>query len=91
MKNDSLINEIEILLETKINPSVAMHGGMSEYREWDENTGTLYLFLRGACSGCAMSSVTLKQGVEGMIKHYIPEVIKVEGIDDPDSDVNPYY
>ena len=91
MKKDSLINEIEILLETRINPSVAMHGGLIEFREWDENTGTLYLFLKGACSGCAMSSVTLKQGVEGMIKHYIPEVKMIEGIDDPDSDVNPYY
>ena len=91
MKQDSLLNEIESLLETKINPSVAMHGGLIEFREWDENTGTLYLFLKGACSGCAMSSVTLKQGVEGMIKHYIPEVKTIEGIDDPDSEVKPYY
>ena len=91
MKQDSLLNEIEILLETKINPSVAMHGGLIEFREWDENTGTLYLFLKGACSGCAMSSVTLKRGVEGMIKHYIPEVKTIEGIDDPDSEVKPYY
>ena len=91
MKQDSLLNEIEILLETKINPSVAMHGGLIEFREWDENTGTLYLFLKGACSGCAMSSVTLKQGIEGMIKHYIPEVKIIEGIDDPDSEVKPYY
>ena len=91
MKKNSLISEIKSLLETRINPSVAMHGGLIEFREWDEDTGILYLFLRGACSGCAMSSVTLKQGVEEMIKHYIPEVKKIEGIDDPDSEVNPYY
>ena len=91
MKTNSLKKEIEILLETKINPSVAMHGGRIDFRDWDEDNGILYLFLQGACSGCAMSSVTLKQGVEGMIKHYIPEVKSVEGIDDPQSNIDPYY
>ena len=90
-KKSSLEKEIEILLESRINPQVAMHGGRIEFREWDADNGILYLFLQGACSGCAMSSVTLKQGVEGMIKHYIPEVKSVEGIDDPQSNIDPYY
>ena len=87
----SLEKEIVILLESKVNPSVAMHGGHISFREWVEDNGILYLFLQGACSGCAMSSATLKIGVENMIKHYFPEVKLVEGIDDPNSDVDPYY
>ena len=87
----TLQKEIEILLETKINPQVAKHGGNLEFRVWDADNGILYLFLKGACSGCSMSSETLKMGVENMIKHYFPEVKLVEGIDDPNSDVDPYY
>ena len=90
-KKSSLEKEIEILLESKINPQVAMHGGRIEFREWDADNGILYLFLRGACSGCSMSSATLKMGVENMVKHYFPEVKLLEGIDDPDSEVDPYY
>ena len=80
-KKSSLEKEIEILLESKINPQVAMHGGRIEFREWDADNGILYLFLKGACSGCSMSSATLKTGVENMVKHYFPEVKLVEGID----------
>lgn len=83
--------EIEKLLESKINPQVAQHGGSIEFREWDADNGILYLFLKGACSGCSMSSATLKTGVETMVKHYFPEVKLVEGIDDPDSEIDPYY
>ena len=83
--------EIENLLESKINPQVAQHGGSIEFREWDADNGILYLFLKGACSGCSMSSATLKTGVENMVKHYFPEVKLVEGIDDPDSEIDPYY
>ena len=90
-KKSSIQKEIEILLESRINPQVAMHGGSIEFREWDADNGILYLFLKGACSGCSMSSETLKAGVESMIKHYFPEVKLVEGIDDPNSDVDPYY
>ena len=91
LSNSTLEKEIEILLESKINPQVAMHGGRIEFREWDADNGFLYLFLKGACSGCSMSSATLKMGVENMVKHYFPEVKLVEGIDDPDSEVDPYY
>ena len=48
------------------------------------------MLMSGACSGCASSTVTLKLGVENMLKHYIPEVNKVEGVDDPNYN-NPYY
>ena len=91
ISSSTLQKEIEILLESKINPQVAMHGGSIEFREGDADNGILYLFLKGACSGCSMSSATLKMGVENMVKHYFPEVKLIEGIDDPNSDVDPYY
>ena len=47
--------------------------------------------MSGACSGCAMSTATLKMGVENILKHYVPEVALVEGRDDPNSEVAPYY
>ena len=53
--------------------------------------GIVTVFLSGACSGCAMSTQTLKMGIENMLKYYIPEVLAVEGIEDPNSTVNPYY
>ena len=49
------------------------------------------MFLTGACSGCAMSSATLKMGIENMLKYYVPEVHAVEGVEDPNSNVDPYY
>ena len=47
--------------------------------------------MSGACSGCSMSSATLKMGVERLLQHHIPEIALVEGVDDPDSEVSPYY
>ena len=48
------------------------------------------MLLQGSCSGCASSTITLKMGVENMLKHYVPEVNAVEGMDDPNFN-NPYY
>ena len=53
--------------------------------------GIVTMFMSGSCSGCASSTLTLKNGIEGMLKHYIPEVIRVEGVDDENSEVAPYY
>jgi Fe-S cluster biogenesis protein NfuA len=49
------------------------------------------MFMSGACSGCASSTLTLKMGIENMLTHYVPEVQSVEGVDDPNSGVDPYY
>jgi Fe-S cluster biogenesis protein NfuA len=49
------------------------------------------MFMSGACSGCASSTYTLKMSIENMLSHYVPEVKSVEGVDDPDSEVAPYY
>ena len=53
-------------------------------------SGKVSVLLQGSCSGCASSTITLKMGVENMLKHYVPEVNAVEGMDDPNFN-NPYY
>jgi hypothetical protein len=67
-----------------------MHGGVVKLQDFDMDTGVALMLMSGACSGCASSSVTLKLGVENMLKHYIPEVNAVEGVDDPNFN-DPYY
>ena len=66
------------IIETRVRPSVAMDGGDIVYQGFKD--GIVYLQLRGACSGCPSSSITLKNGIESMLKHYIPEVQAVEAV-----------
>jgi len=87
--DDLIIDEIKQLIETKVKPAVAGHGGNIEFMAYEN--GHLLLELGGACSGCAGSTMTLKFGVENMIKHYVPEVETVEAVDDPFSTVDPFY
>jgi Fe-S cluster biogenesis protein NfuA len=87
--NEEIIEQIKKLIETNVQPSVASHGGNIKFLDYKE--GNLLLELGGACSGCAGSTMTLKMGVENMIKHYVPEVKTVEAKDDPFSNVSPYY
>ena len=87
--NEEIIEQIKSLIETHVKPAVASHGGNIEFLNY--NKGNLLLELGGACSGCAGSTMTLKMGVENMIKHYVPEVISVEAQDDPFSTVDPFY
>ena len=86
---DEIIKNIKWVLEDKIKPSVAQHNGVINFISFDE--GVLKLEMAGSCSGCAMSTATLKMGVENILKHYVPEVALVEGRDDPNSEVSPYY
>ena len=87
--NDEIITEIKSILESHVKPVVDQQGGVINFVSYDQ--GTLLLELGGACSGCAGSTMTLKMGVENMLKHYVPEVEQVDSIDDPYSTVNPYY
>ena len=87
--DEEIIEQIKKLIETHVKPSVATHGGNIEFLQYDN--GKLLLELGGACSGCAGSTMTLKMGVENMIKHYVPEVHTVDAQDDPFSNVDPYY
>ena len=75
-----IVEEIQQLLETRVRPAVAQDGGDIEFQDFNMDTGVVYLQMRGACSGCPSSTLTLRHGVENMIKHYIPEVTKVEQV-----------
>lgn len=66
------------LLDSKIRPAVAQDGGDIIYNKFEN--GIVYLELHGACQGCPSSTITLKQGIENMLKHYIPEIKSVESI-----------
>jgi len=75
-----IVAEIKDLLDTRVRPAVAQDGGDIEFDRFDLDTGTLYLHMRGACSGCPSSSATLRQGVESLMKHYVPEVKSIEQV-----------
>lgn len=73
-----IVAEIKELLDTRIRPAVAQDGGDITFSKFEPDTGIVWLHMRGACSGCPSSSATLKAGVENMLKHYVPEVSRVE-------------
>jgi Fe-S cluster biogenesis protein NfuA len=73
-----LVAEIRELIETRVRPAVAQDGGDIVYRGFRD--GIVYLALHGACSGCPSSTMTLKQGIESLLKHYVPEVVAVEAV-----------
>jgi Fe-S cluster biogenesis protein NfuA len=87
--HDDIVAEIKLLIEERVKPAVAGHGGNIEFLEF--NDGRLLLELGGACSGCAGSTMTLKMGIENMLMHYIPEIKEVDAQDDPNSNVDPFY
>ena len=76
--SEEVVGKIKQLIETKVRPAVAQDGGDIIFHSFEN--GTVYLEMFGACSGCPSSQYTLKMGIESMLKHYIPEVHKVESI-----------
>ena len=73
-----IIDQIKELIETRVRPAVAQDGGDIAYKGYKD--GRLYLSMHGACSGCPSSTVTLKRGIESLIRHYVPEVETVEAV-----------
>jgi Fe-S cluster biogenesis protein NfuA len=73
-----IIDQIKDLIETRVRPAVAQDGGDIVYRGYKD--GRLYLAMQGACSGCPSSAITLKRGIESLVRHYVPEVLSVEEI-----------
>jgi Fe-S cluster biogenesis protein NfuA len=73
-----IVAEIKDLLDTRIRPAVAQDGGDITFSRFEPDSGIVWLNMRGACAGCPSSSATLKAGVENMLKHYVPEVTRVE-------------
>lgn len=79
-EDEDIVEQIMELIETRVRPAVAQDGGDIVFRSFDSQTGTVYLNMRGACSGCPSSTATLKGGIEKMLMHYIPEVTAVQAI-----------
>jgi len=73
-----IVEQIKELLELRVRPAVAEDGGDIVFRHFDEADGIVYLEMRGACAGCPSSTMTLKHGIENLLKHYVPEVNGVE-------------
>ena len=73
-----IIDQIKELIETRVRPAVAQDGGDIASKGYRD--GRLYLSMHGACSGCPSSTVTLKRGIESLIRHYVPEVETVEAV-----------
>lgn len=75
----AIVTEIKELLDTKVRPAVAQDGGDIVFDKFED--GVVYLRMQGACSGCPSSSLTLKSGIENMLRHYIPEVNEVRPVE----------
>ena len=75
---DEIEKRIIKLLEEKIRPAIARDGGDIKFKEFKD--GVVKVQLQGSCSGCPSSTMTLKQGVQNLLCHYLPEVKKVEAI-----------
>lgn len=73
-----IIAQIKELIETRVRPAVANDGGDIIYRGFDK--GNVYLKMQGACAGCPSSTATLKNGIESLLKHYVPEVTAVYAV-----------
>lgn len=77
-EDSEIIEQIKDLIDTRVRPAVAQDGGDIIYKGYRD--GRLYLSMHGACSGCPSSTVTLKRGIESLIRHYVPEVESVEAV-----------
>ncbi|MEE2774931.1 MAG: NifU family protein [Pseudomonadota bacterium] len=73
-----LVNKIKELLDTRVRPAVAQDGGDITFHRYEE--GVVYLYMQGACAGCPSSTMTLKMGIENLLRHYIPEVKEVRPV-----------
>lgn len=77
-EDEALVSQIKELLETRVRPVVAQDGGDIVFHGFQQ--GVVLLEMRGACGGCPSSTLTLKSGIENMLRHYIPEVTEVRAV-----------
>ncbi len=73
-----IVKQIKELLDTRVRPAVAQDGGDITFHGFDR--GIVYLHMQGACAGCPSSTLTLKMGIENLLRHYIPEVLEVRPV-----------
>jgi Fe-S cluster biogenesis protein NfuA len=74
----AIVEQIKELLDTRVRPAVAQDGGDITFHGFDR--GVVYLHMQGACAGCPSSTLTLKMGIENLLRHYIPEVTEVRPV-----------
>lgn len=84
-------NRVATVLDQLVNPSIASHGGRADLVAMDEAEGVAYLRLSGGCQGCAMSRMTLTQGIETALRDEVPELTRVVDVTDHAGGANPYY
>lgn len=77
-EDGEIVSQIKEILDTRVRPAVAQDGGDITFQGYE--AGIVFLNMQGACAGCPSSTVTLKRGVENMLKHYIPEIVEVRQI-----------
>jgi Fe-S cluster biogenesis protein NfuA len=75
-----VVAQIKELIETRVRPAVAQDGGDIIFKGFDGESGIVSLHLQGSCAGCPSSTITLKNGIENMLRHYVPEVTAVESV-----------
>ena len=73
-----IVGQIKELLDSRVRPAVAQDGGDITFHGFDR--GVVYLHMQGACAGCPSSTMTLKMGIENLLRHYIPEVVEVRPV-----------
>lgn len=76
--DSEIVSQIKELLDTRVRPAVAQDGGDITFHGFDR--GVVYLHMKGACAGCPSSTMTLKMGIENLLRHYIPEVTEVRPV-----------
>lgn len=76
---DGVVGQIKELIDTRVRPAVAQDGGDIVYKGFED--GIVYLHMQGACAGCPSSSMTLKHGIENMLRYYVPEVQEVRAVE----------
>ncbi|MEJ6709115.1 MAG: NifU family protein [Amylibacter sp.] len=77
-EDSEIVDQIKDLLDTRVRPAVAQDGGDITFHGFDR--GIVYLHMQGACAGCPSSTITLKMGIENLLRHYIPEVTEVRPV-----------
>jgi Fe-S cluster biogenesis protein NfuA len=75
-----IVEQIIDLIETRVRPAVAQDGGDITFHRYVPGDGIVFLSMQGACAGCPSSTMTLKSGIENLLKHYVPEVTAVEAV-----------
>jgi Fe-S cluster biogenesis protein NfuA len=78
--DSEVVEQIKELIETRVRPAVAADGGDIIFKGFDGDSGVVSLHLQGSCAGCPSSTMTLKNGIENMLRHYVPEVTAVEAV-----------